>query len=191
MNTLPLGCIVFQAERKNWISDIIRVATKSQFAHTFITLEDGSVLEANAVGVERSSLLKYMGVDHHLEAFKMPFSQEEIERALESIIKKYLGKPYGFLQLVHILFALSSNITRLPLISSYTDKGIICGELIRYYCDELDLSKQIPSFQSEWSSPSLITHEFAYSSFKQVHLLLPVYATKEYDDIQWKTRESN
>ena len=74
------------------------ISKEARFTHTAIITEDG-IVEASIGGVQESEIVKYMGEGHITEVLTPPWMDEQKATAIINESRKYLGRPYGYIDL--------------------------------------------------------------------------------------------
>jgi hypothetical protein len=141
------GAVAFSTFKSSWLSRAIRWFTEYEFSHSFIIAdvcdpdsfqrERIYILEAGKREVSFNQLNSYEKPDARYEIW-MPkgVSAEDIDRALYRTERVFLGKQYGYLQLVG--FALVIALRKIGIrIKNPLKLGAICSEVDWYYCKQI------------------------------------------------------
>ena len=99
----------------------IQGATDSFWCHTFVITEKGWCAEAEANGIERNRVDKYLLPECQMVAYQTDLTPDQLTRLL-NWIRAQIGKPYGYLDFLTQLLPDPSAV-------SPDDKGFICSAL--------------------------------------------------------------
>lgn len=162
---LETGNIVLFRKNDTFISKAIAAFTGSSYTHVGIisTVKDDELIMAEALA-EGFTLSKYdltmfkQKVDEGIFLVRSPRKQLHKPRVKETILK-YLGRPYGYLD---ILFIALSKLTGKRLLKGCADK-LICSEAVARVLYESS-NKRI-DFEKEFNKPySYVTPDDLFMS---------------------------
>lgn len=141
------GAVAFSTNKRSWISKLIRWFTQYPFSHSFVITdicdpdsfqrERIYIMEAGKREVSFNQLSHYENTDTCYEIW-MPrgVTEADIDRALYRTERVFLGKRYGYLQLVG--FALVIALSKVGIhIKNPIKLGAICSEVDWYYCKQI------------------------------------------------------
>ena len=132
----------------NWFSRLIRWFTKSQWSHCLLILDDmlwndALIFEASAWGVRISLWSKYRDQPHETYSINKPCSSK--------CLYKFLGKRYGYLQILGDAAAKIFRLKYNPFTNDY-----VCSEIV------LRCLKDNHFKEFEHLDPNLVTPEDLY-----------------------------
>lgn len=83
-----------------FINTLIRKFTKSEYSHAFIVIDDhGTILEARPKGIGYGNISQYEGMP--MQGSNTILTDEQ-RADIISAAKKYIGTPYGFMDILYI-----------------------------------------------------------------------------------------
>jgi uncharacterized protein YycO len=118
---LEPGEILLVGPGSQALPDGIAAAEDSFWAHAFIFIGNGQVIEAEGAGIQQNDMSKYLGSDTQLVGYSMQLTDAQLSTIL-TWLKAQVGKPYGYLTFLTELFPNPSDI---PV----SDPGWICSGL--------------------------------------------------------------
>ena len=125
------GDVLLALNINNELSKLIAEVTHSQYSHAFMYIGNGFIVESTFGGVQISPLKKYDDGHHHVISVRhKTLSAEERQKVRKSALK-YLGKKYGYPQLLWYLLARMIGKSEDPKWQLDLDKnGMVCSEAI-------------------------------------------------------------
>ncbi len=139
------GDVCFSGYRRSFISRAIMWFTQSWISHSFLIKdislhEDGSVdcyvIEAGHFEVWMTVFDKYLGPDYKFETYRPLVDVFSVFEALDTT-EQYLGKVYGYLQLIGFIPVLVWKWLTGRRIHNPFGQGQICSELVLRYIKKL------------------------------------------------------
>lgn len=151
LDNIQVGDILLSRKINSPISKIIGGVTKSQWAHSFLYIGDGKIIESDWDGVVINHIEYYLNDKYSVGLFRVkpPLSESEKEVLVETARKK-LGIKYGYLQLFWFLILRILGKSEDPDWSLDVSKGMVCSEMMAAAYQEIGRSiKNLPPSQIE------------------------------------------
>jgi uncharacterized protein YycO len=131
MAHLDPGEIILIGPGSQPLPEGIAAAEDSFWAHAFIYIGNGQVIEAEGEGIQQNDMAKYLGNDSQMVGYSLPLT--DVQRAtILTWLKSQVGKPYGYLTFVTELFP---NPSYIPV----SDPGWICSGLDAMAYKQVDI----------------------------------------------------
>lgn len=126
MKQLKVGDIILYKSGKSFIAKIIKIVTTSPYHHAAIYVGNGKVAESLAKGFVIKQRNKDWLKNENLNHVFRPRNKKLYPRSVKRNVLKYLGRGYGFLDLVEILVYKLSGYR----VFKSRSKRLICSEAV-------------------------------------------------------------
>lgn len=150
-----IGDIHFYSDN-GWLGKCIKFFTKSKYTHVAIEVGELHELHTETLVFESYLTQQFGKIGNPIKTYRINASNETILDALDFVIDKYYGKPYGFGQLLWFIWRwflelLGFDSEKVRKMENWFPNSNICSELATRFmlvCAEVE---DIHEIQAKWT----------------------------------------